>query len=602
MRKTFATGCLAIALCASAMAAPASNPGQQTPVSSPAFEQAVDKVIAREAENLKALRGYRPVVETYIQTMAPDIELGSIPAKDDYFIGRVSFTEKEVSDASMIKEQPGRLTRTLGSLRRITGLTHMEYLPEGFASMVIIDGTNFDRAHYSFDFVGREFLGDLRCAVIDVAPKKGSGKGRFAGRIWVEDQEFNIVRFNGTYVPQARNGRYLHFDTWRLNLQPGMWLPAYVYSEESNLKTGAFKAAAYKSQTRLWGFNTGKVNKTDEFSEILVDSNDAVKDHSDTIQDLSPVNSQRTWERQAEDNVMERMERAGVLARRGEVDKVLMTVLNNLVVTNNVDVQPELRARVLLTSPVETFSIGHTVVVSRGLLDVLPDEASLASVLAHELAHIALGHRIDTKYSFSDRMFFPDESTFNRLQFHRNEQEEAAADKKAVEFLQNSPYKDKLTSVGLFLRQLQNRQEALPNLIRARMGNPLLLGTQQVRMNDLMVQAPKLEPKKLDQIAALPLGGRIKVDPWSNTITMSKNKPVALVTPNEKMPLEVTPMFPYLTRLNAEDKSTAGQTTPAATSSESTPASAPVSQQDDGSKVAPADGATKVAQKSGDSQ
>jgi hypothetical protein len=45
---------------------------------------------------------------------------------------------------------------------------------------------------------------------------------------------------------------------------------------------------------------------------------------------------------------------------------------------------------VLLTTPLESFVVGRTIILSRGLLDVLPDEATLAAVLAHELAHIVL--------------------------------------------------------------------------------------------------------------------------------------------------------------------------------------------------------------------
>src|SRR5438093_3080650 len=114
------------------------------------------------------------------------------------------------------------------------------------------------------------------------------------------------------------------------------------------------------------------------------------------------------WERQAEDNIIQRLEKAALLAPSGEVNKVLETVISNLEVTNNLDLYPEVRARVLLTSPMESFTIGHTIVLSRGMIDVLPDEASLAMILAHELAHIALGHRLDTMYAFNDRMLFDD--------------------------------------------------------------------------------------------------------------------------------------------------------------------------------------------------
>ncbi len=131
-----------------------------------------------------------------------------------------------------------------------------------------------------------------------------------------------------------------------------------------------------------------------------------MKDQSDTAHDTSPVGALRGWERQAENNVIERLEKAGLVAPDGEVNRVLETVVNNLEVTNNLDIQPEVRVRVMVTAPLESFTIGHTIVVSRGLVDVLPDEASLAMVLSHELAHIALGHRLDTRYAFNDRYIY----------------------------------------------------------------------------------------------------------------------------------------------------------------------------------------------------
>ena len=194
--------------------------------------------------------------------------------------------------------------------------------------------------------------------------------------------------------------------------------------------------------------------------------------------------------------------------------------------------------------------------ISRGLLDVLPDEASLAMTLAHELSHIALGHRIDTKFAFNDRFFFPDTSTFQRMDFARNSAEEVAADAKAMQLLANSPYKDKLGNAGLFLEALQNRAPELPSLIRPHLGNRMQDG-KNIRMSALLSGAPALETQRIDQIAALPLGGRVKLDPWSNRLEMIKTKPVVLLSPQEKMPFEVTPFFLYLTRLNAAPVETA---------------------------------------------
>src|SRR5256714_4854688 len=159
------------------------------------------------------------------------------------------------------------------------------------------------------------------------------------------------------------------------------------------------------------------------------------------------------------------------MSPRGDVDKLLEVVVNNLEVTNNLDIDPEVRCRVLMTTPLESFTLGHTIVLSRGLLDVLPDEAALAVVVAHELAHIALGHAVDTRYAFSDRMIFPDEDTFRDIAAARRQSEEDDADTKALELLATSPYQDKLGNAALFLKALQERSQELPHLITPHFGN-----------------------------------------------------------------------------------------------------------------------------------
>ena len=230
------------------------------------------------------------------------------------------------------------------------------------------------------------------------------------------------------------------------------------------------------------------------------------------------------------------------------MNKVLETVINNLEITNKLDIQPPVRARVLLTTPIESFTVGNTIVLSRGFVDVLPDEASLALALAHELAHIALGHSLDTKYAFNDRTFFEDEETFMRVALRRTQKEESAADKAGIDYLKNSPYKDKVSGAALFLRAIKKRSAELPNLLRPHLGNTVAGKGEVNRMADLVPQAPKLDMERTEQIAALPLGGRLKVDLWSNNIELIKAKNVTLQSPREKMPFEITPLFLYLTR------------------------------------------------------
>jgi hypothetical protein len=551
-----------------AAAAPLAEPEapsvQPTPVT---MDQVVNLFILREHGLMKMLSKRTPVVETYLQNLSSDPVLGPVPSDDHYFLGRLDMGETvDRKDYLKDDEKESMQARLLGGFHK---LYRVEYQPVGFSWMVYADRSDFDREHYDFTYIRREFLGDVRCLVFDVKPKPKSGRGRFLGRVWVEDQDFNIVRLNGTYSQGVKNTYFFHMDSWRLNLIPGYWVPSYIYSEEGDFSAGAKNRIAFKAQTRIWGYDLKKGGKDDELTQIRVDS---VKDETASTQDASPLQAERVWQQQAEDNVVERLTSAGLLAPEGEVDKILQTVVNNLEVTNNIDLPRPVRTRVLLTAPLETFSVGNTIVISRGLIDVLPDEASLAAVLAHELAHIVLGHNLGSQYAFNDRMLFSDDSTYQNLGFRHIPEEEAAADKKALELLKNSPYAQKLDNVGLFLKILQQRAGTMNALLTTHLGNPLASGGTVTRLSGLATQGPALDVNKLDQIAALPLGGRIKVNPWDDKAEMVKTAPVAITSARDKMPFEVTPFYPRLARFGA---TAPGATPTSAAAANTTPSTTP---------------------------
>ena len=158
-------------------------------------------------------------------------------------------------------------------------------------------------------------------------------------------------------------------------------------------------------------------------------------------------------------------------------------------------------------------------------------------------------------------MLFSDEATYKSLGFRHVPAEEEAADKKALELLKNSPYADKLASAGLFLREVAERGPQLSALLTAHLGNSFVDDKGQlVRFTALEQSAPKLEPTKLDQIAALPLGGRVKLNIWNDEVQMIKAAPAAITSARDKMPLEVTPFFPHLTRLTSDGGSSENTT------------------------------------------
>src|SRR6266481_6364878 len=528
-----------------------------------ALGQIVDRIVSTEQTEMNSLKPFSPLVETYIQNLRGDNNLGSVPAGDKYFLGRAVLA-KGVNLDPLTDSTEGGKRKIFSGLGNMLSLS-MEYLPQGFLQMIYVDMNGFDKQHYKFDYVRREFLGEVRTLVFDVTPLAKAGKGRFSGRIWVEDQDFHIVRFNGAYSGSSRTNYYFHFDSWRVNTGPNLWLPAFIYSEESDLNFALSKRLSFKAQTRQWGYNLGHSQQEQELSKILIESQTPVKDQTTTANDINPVMAQRNWDRQAEDNVVDRLERLGLLSPSGEVDKVLDTVVNNLEVTNNLDIQPEIRCRVLLTSTLESFAIGHTIVFSRGLIDVLPDEASLATMVAHELSHVVLGHRIDGQYAFFDRLLFDEKDTFRHFGFARTQPEEDAANVKANELLQSSPYKEQLGTAKLFMDALETRQKDIPNLISPHLGDRVPVNmamasaapTSQPPAGPNAAGDPKVKTAA-SPVVALPLGGRVKMDPWSDKLEMLKSKPVGTVAEREKMPFEVTPFMLYLVRENNNSSAVPG--------------------------------------------
>jgi hypothetical protein len=504
----------------------------------------VDKIVRQEMVEVQLLRQYSPLVETYIQNLRPDKELGSVPNGDKYFLGRAML-------AKGVELEP--LTPDKSAKRKIFGgLTSFfstEFLPSGFLQMIYLDLNGFDQQHYKITYVRREFLGEVRCLVFDVDPLPKTGKGRFVGRIWVEDQDYHIVRFNGAYGGSSLISNYFNFDSWRTNTGKNLWLPAFIYSEEGGVQDPKTKSLAFKvfrAQTRLWGYNLGDSRAEQELNKVLVESAIPVRDQTEAANDYSPLQSERSWSRQAEDNVTDRLERQGLFAPYGEVDKALETVVNNLEVTNNLDIDPEIRCRVLMTSTLESFTIGHTIVLSRGLLDVLPDEASLAAILAHEVGHVVLGHRIDTQFAFLNHLRFDEKETFRHFYFARTPEEEQAAKQKGAELLKNSPYKEQTGTAQAFLQALKNRSKEIPNLISPHLGDRV--GSNWAVAAAVFSGEPSDAKPAANVLAALPLGARIRVDPWNDQLRMLKSKPVGMVAETEKMPFQITPLVFYLTR------------------------------------------------------
>ncbi|MGC2285803.1 MAG: hypothetical protein WA542_11165 [Candidatus Acidiferrum sp.] len=500
----------------------------------PSRNEIIDRVFKREKEQDEIIASYAPIVETYIQVEKSNPLMGTLPKNDFFFLGQADFRGSRIKVHSMTEKTH-------------KGSILWAFNPAGFLQMAFLDFGQFDKDHYQLTYRGREFLGEVRCYIFDIerAPK---AKGpRFRGRIWVEDQDYTVVRMNGDYAPEIRFSArkfedefYFHFDSWRTNVKSGEWLPSDIYAQDLR-KSPPTGGPRFKARTHLWGYALASHNQQEEFGRLLVESQNKVNDESER-QDRSPLDQQRGWRTLSEDNVFEVLQRVGLVAPKGDVEKVLETIVNNIMATNSFDNRIEMHCRVLMTSDLEMFSMQNTIVLSRGLIDVVPNEETLAALLAFEMADALEPKPAQDQYGFSDILRLTPTEALKKLSFVDSPEEAQKNSEKALEWLKKSPYADKLANVGLFLAQLDSQKPVLKQLISARLGNQVYFTSQ------ILQSAPSLARANLQQMGALPMGSRIKINPWDDSISLLKTQQMGPISPREKIPFEVTPINLYLTR------------------------------------------------------
>jgi hypothetical protein len=522
----------------------------------PAQSALIDKAVLREKEVIKTVRERAPLVETYIQNMRPDPVMRQVPDSDEHFLGRVEFGRvigddpyKEGPKAGKAN-QKGRFLGSMNFIKGLTGSLHLQFNEAGFVQMLLMDSNGFDKQHYNFYFVRNDFLGSIKTEVFDVTPAGRNSTGRFFGRIWVEEGNGNVVRFNGDFAGSEKDyHEFFHFDSWRTNVQPDLWLPTSFYVEESDPKSQT-STLKFKAINHVWGYVLKVPATTTEQTDVTVAG---ATDVSSDASDYSPLGAQREFAEQAERNVVERLFQAGLLDAPSDFDKTLEALANNILAYNQIAVSRPVHVRTLLTEPLESLAVGNTIILSKSLIDttavVTSDGAqqmgNLNALLAFQLAHILAGHRLDTKYAFQDRLLFPDNSAFKRIPMHHTDADNTEAAKKAVELLQAKELVDSQKYFGLYLQQLQQRVKGLKALNEPMIGDGLVKGDNDTSfwMQALVSKAEKLDVKDLKQQGAVPLSSFLRFDPWTDQVVTLHTAFEPILSPSDKMPFEVTPVY-----------------------------------------------------------
>ena len=198
----------------------------------------IRRIAAKEVEFRKALNEYSFKRDAVIQTIA--------------FGGQISGEYHRVS--RFVFDDSGRRYEKI--LRfPIPTITAIQITPEdledlgGVAAFALESSKIND---YNFSYVGKEKIDELDLHVFDVTPKILSDQRRldalkkskeperyFQGRIWVDDQDFQIVKARGKGMPEVGEQRFVTFETYREQVDGKYWFPTYAYADdELNFKSG----------------------------------------------------------------------------------------------------------------------------------------------------------------------------------------------------------------------------------------------------------------------------------------------------------------------------------------------------------------------------
>jgi len=202
------------------MAQSAGEAVKADPPKDPTPEEIIRKFSAKETEFYEAWKQY-----TYHQTAEFQVlSHNGAPVN-----------EKMTTISDIIFNDNG--TRDIQVLRRAGGIFSLIYTPkdeEVVNNMQPFALTEKELPQYDLTFEGKEKVDELSCYVFSATPKTfKKGKLYFQGKIWVDDQDLQIVRTIGKPVPQTKDEQYPKFETVRQIIDKKYWFPVWTHGEST---------------------------------------------------------------------------------------------------------------------------------------------------------------------------------------------------------------------------------------------------------------------------------------------------------------------------------------------------------------------------------
>ena len=185
-------------------------------------DQIIQKFAARETEFKQARENYTYHQEVKVQTLDGDTVDGEFR-----------------QDSDILFDSNGRRTENV-TFAPQSSLVKIQMTPEDEEDIrrtMPFVLTTEEIPEYDIKYVGQQHVDELDTYVFDVAPRHiDKNKRYFQGRIWVDNQDLQIVMTQGRPVPEIRkhNGENLFpkFTTWREQVDGRYWFPTYTRADD----------------------------------------------------------------------------------------------------------------------------------------------------------------------------------------------------------------------------------------------------------------------------------------------------------------------------------------------------------------------------------
>lgn len=242
------------------------NAQQQQPHSQLSIDEIIKKFAAKESAFREARNNYTYRQEVRIQTLGP---VGNVTG-EYYRVSDVVFDDSGKRFEKIMRFPPSSLTEIV--------VTERDLASYGTVTPFVL--TLEELPNYDIKYVGKEKIDEIDTYVFDVSPKfmaelrrkksKNVGlEGRaFEGRIWVDDQDLQIVKTQGKAVPEDKE-RFPKFETYREHIDGKYWFPTYTYSDDVLVFPKSNQSVHIRTEIRYTNYKqfSGRIVVSDEDEE-----------------------------------------------------------------------------------------------------------------------------------------------------------------------------------------------------------------------------------------------------------------------------------------------------------------------------------------------